>query len=427
MENYFKLDFKYAKDIIIEEHALKAQNIQKELENKNKENDSKAMLGWLDLPLDYEENPKHKAILEKIKEDTFKINKFDVLVVVGVGGSLLGTRALQEVFIHNPNMKKKIEVIYMGDNLDATYQKKCLDYLKDKKYAVNIISKSGKTLEPALAFRALWKDLESKFGKNLKEHIFVTTDPHDGFLAPLAKDYNLPSYTIPENIGGRYSVFTPVGLLPLSAMGLDIDRLLEGARKTRLILEKKEFINNPALQYSCYRHYAYQNLKKIEIFGVYQSNLYFLGRWWQQLFGESEGKGGKGVFPTVLQFTNDLHSMGQWIQEAERSIFETIIDIKQMNGPSIEKIENDFDDLNKFAGKTIHEINRIAIQASLQAHASGGVPCLRIEVPKIEEGSFGSLLYFFMYSCALSAKMLGVNPFDQPGVETYKKNMQKLL
>ena len=431
MKNYFNLDFKYADKVSLTPYIEKTLEIQKKLDIEQKKFEPSSMLGWIELPINYLNKDSQKELITKIKDDALKIRKMDALVVVGIGGSTLGTRAIHESLKYNKNylaIKKNFEIFYLGGDLDAAYHKKILEYLSNKNYAVNVISKSGKTIETAIAFRFLLQDIEKRYGENnLKNHIYITTDKEFGNLRKLAIKYNLPTYEIPSDIGGRYSVFTSVALLPLAVMGFDIDKIIKGATEAYSHVNVKKFDENLALQYACYRYAAYQKNKKIEVLAFYQNNLTMFGKWWQQLFGESEGKNNKGIFPTFLNFTSDLHSMGQWLQEGERTIFETVLDVVDVDGQKIKLLTSNFDELNNLTGKSIHEINRVATTASIIAHSSNEVPTLRIEIQKLDEETIGALMYFFKYSCAISALMLGVDPFEQSGVEVYKKNMQNLL
>jgi len=347
-------------------------------------------------------------------------------VLVGIGGSYLGARAVIEA-VRNPFLKD-LPIFYAGHNLDAGYYKNLLKHLSSLKYGVNVISKSGTTTEPALAFRYLWKDLTERFGaSSMKDLVVATTDARKGSLRKLAGAENLKTFIVPDDVGGRYSVLTPVGLLPIACAGLDIKSFVNGAKLMRNHLKNAEGSKNQALLYASLRNAAYRRGKKIEIFASYNSNLYFFSEWWKQLFGESEGKDKKGIYPASVNLTTDLHSMGQWMQDGERSIFETVLDVLTTKNLDVPLSEKDDDGLNYLAGKNLNEINRTALQATVNAHSGGGVPCMRLEVPEINEAAIGALMYLFEYSCGISAHMLGVNPFDQPGVEAYKTEMFRLL
>ncbi len=426
MNNLLELDFSYASPINFDPHkyATTAQQAQNIVETKSGAGGE--FLGWLDLPL-----ANHEQLFTKIDTAVRQMHraKAQALVVIGIGGSYLGTHAITEV-LQAPFASPKLPLYFAGHQMDAAYHHSLLDLLAQKRYALNVISKSGTTLEPALAFRFFWQDLNKKGlnSEERKELIFITTDGKKGRLKEFAQHHNLETFAIPDDVGGRYSVFTPVGLVPLAASGIDIRQLMQGAAKMRKCLQTTEFANNPALQYAAYRYGAYQMGKKIEILASYQSNLASLAEWWKQLFGESEGKDGRGIFPASLQLTTDLHSLGQWMQSGERSIFETVLDIQEVPKLAIpHDEEKNLDGLNYLSGRDLHAINRSAAQATLKAHHSGQVPCLVIRLKRLDEQSLGGLMYFFEYACSISAYMLGVNPFNQPGVETYKKNMFALL
>ncbi len=421
VQNFLRLHFDYVNPISIsskEEAAKKAQLLLKSGEGSGSE-----FLGWRDLPLFI--SPENISQIESVAT---RIQKADALIVIGIGGSYLGTRAVLSGCVPSFT-KQSLPIYFAGQQMDALYHQKILENLKKKRYAIAAISKSGTTLEPALAFRIFWNDLTHRFSKKeLQELIFIVTDAEKGALRKLASEYNLTSFDIPNNVGGRYSIFTPVGLLPLAAANISIRNLLKGANEMALHLQTTNFSENPALQYAAYRNAAYCNAgKKIEILAYYQQNLYYISEWWKQLFGESEGKNGIGIYPSTASLTTDLHSIGQWVQEGERTIFETVLDIENVEGITIPHFKENIDNLNYLSGKKLHTINRSATLASLMAHQAGKVPCLRISIPEINEYTIGGLLYFFEYSCAISAYMLGVNPFNQPGVETYKKNMYCLL
>ena len=377
-------------------------------------------LGWIDLPKKTTE-----AEIARIEEAAAAIRKNEALVVVGIGGSYLGARAVIEAL--TPPFGNAFEVYFAGHQLDADYHAGLLSYLKDKRYSVNVISKSGTTTEPAAAYRLLHADLKERFGQGaLNELIFATTDKAKGTLRAEADRDGLTSFVVPDDVGGRFSVLTPVGLLPIAAAGIDIRGLLKGAVAMAELLgdpARSSVDNNPALAYAAYRSQAYRSGKKIEMLASYVSRLAMAAEWWKQLFGESEGKDKKGIFPASCNFTSDLHSLGQLMQDGERTIFETVIDVVGASDIAIpagaEKSPLD--------GKKMNDVNRTVVQAALKAHTAGQVPCLRLEVPEISPETVGALLYLFEFSCGVSAYMLGVNPFDQPGVEEYKKNLKALL
>src|SRR5690554_4478614 len=387
-------------------------------------------LGWVDLPESID-----KAIIEDIKTNAKRLGEVsEVFVVIGIGGSYLGARAVINALEHSFNSllkgRNKPLILYAGQNLSEDYLSDLLEILDQKDYSLAIISKSGTTLEPALSFRIIKSHLENKYGKDgARERIIAITDREKGALRRLSNKEDYISFPIEDNIGGRFSVLSPVGLLPIAVAGLDINKLMEGARNMReYIISNPNFENNPAWKYCVLRNALREKGKNIEIMVNYNPNLYYISEWWKQLFGESEGKEGKGIYPSNLINTTDLHSMGQYIQEGERIIFETLIHIeKNKKRVSIPKEEDNEDGLNYLIGRNINQINHIAEQGTTMAHLDGGVANIKINLPEINEYNLGELIYFFEYSCALSAYVLGVNPFDQPGVEFYKRNMFKLL
>ena len=384
-------------------------------------------LGWLNLPKNYdkEEFDRIKIAAEKIKKSC------DAFVVIGIGGSYLGARAAIE-FIKSPmynSLKKETPDIYfVGNNISTTALTEILSVLRDKDICVNVISKSGTTTEPAIAFRIFKSLLIEKYGiDGAKDRIFVTTDKEKGTLKHFSDNIGFETFVVPDDVGGRYSVLTAVGLLPIAVAGIDIDKIMQGASLAREELCRKGE-NNAALDYAVIRNCLLNNGKNTEILVGYEPYLLMLSEWWKQLFGESEGKDGKGIFPASVTFSTDLHSMGQYIQDGQRNLFETVISVDNV-GASFE-IPNDIDNvdgLNFLSGKTLDYVNKKAMQATLIAHNDGGVPNIVIELSDREELTFGYLVYFFEISCAISGYVLGVNPFNQPGVEDYKKNMFALL
>ncbi|MDF3820911.1 glucose-6-phosphate isomerase [Leptospira sp. 96542] len=387
-------------------------------------------LGWLDLPskITKDELLRIHSAAETIQSHS------QYLVVVGIGGSYLGARAVIEAltpeFLGSESPKKSVKILYAGHHLDADYHVRLLAFLENKEFSVNVISKSGTTTEPAIAFRLLLSLLERKYGKDkIRNRVFATTDKSKGALKQLASEYNFPTFEIPDDVGGRYSVFTAVGLLPIAAAGFSISKLLEGATKMQSDLQdKNNTINNLANTYAAHRNYFYKRGKKIEILVSYSPKLQYLQEWWKQLFGESEGKNNKGLFPACVQFTTDLHSMGQYIQEGERSLIETIIKIETPRQDLyLTEKSDDNDGLNYLAGKKLSEVNENAMKGTCIAHMEGGVPLFEISISALNEENIGSLLYFFEFVCGISGYSLGVNPFDQPGVEDYKNNMFALL
>lgn len=388
-------------------------------------------LGWHDLPKSYD-----RRELERIKTAAQRIQKdSEVLVVIGIGGSYLGAKAGFKMLSHSfynllsAEERKTPRVFFAGTNLSGTYLRDLIDVIGEKDFSVNIISKSGTTIEPALAFRAFRELLEAKYGaKEASRRIYATTDASKGALKALADQEGYESFVIPDDVGGRYSVLTAVGLLPLAAAGLDIEEMLDGAAAALSWYNKRDLAENAAYQYAAIRNILSRKGKVVEVLVNYEPALKYFNEWWKQLFGESEGKDGKGIFPASVNFTTDLHSLGQFIQDGTRNIFATTI---WVDGCREEYIvsgqKGDLDGLNYLAGKTLHFINKQAFQGTVLAHAEGGVPNLFIEVPALTPYYFGTLVYFFEIACAMSAYLLGVNPFDQPGVEAYKKNMFSLL
>jgi len=387
-------------------------------------------LGWLHLPAEITE--KQLTLMEDAAAPLSK--KSDLLVVVGIGGSYLGARAVNDALAHNfahlRKDKKHPHMLFAGHNIGEDYMHELLELLEDYSYSVVVISKSGTTTEPALAFRILKEHLENKVGKEeARDRIIAVTDSEKGALRQLAEDENYRSFVIPDDVGGRFSVFTPVGLIPLAICGVDIRQLVEGAREiSRICSPNTPFEENPAALYAATRNALYRSGKKIEILVNYQNKLHYVSEWWKQLYGESEGKEGLGIFPASVDNSSDLHSMGQYIQEGERMLFETVISVE--NSDHQVHVPDDaanLDQLNYLAGKNIDHVNKMAELGTILAHLDGGVPNLRISIPKLSAFFLGQLLYFFENACGISGYMLGINPFNQPGVEAYKKNMFALL
>ncbi len=397
------------------------------ISQKGKGND---FLGWVKLPSSISTSE-----IEDLNQTAAKLRQAcDIVVVIGIGGSYLGAKsvidALSNSFDHLLNERKNPVVLYAGQNIGEDYLFELTQVLKGKRFGLINISKSGTTTEPAIAFRILKKMLEEQVGKEqAKELIVAITDASKGALRTLADQEGYKTFIIPDNVGGRFSVLTPVGLLPIAVAGYDIAALVAGAAD----MEQKTgtdvaFENNPAEIYAATRNALYRAGKKIEILVNYHPKLHYFGEWWKQLFGESEGKDGKGIFPAAVDFTTDLHSMGQWIQEGERSIFETVISVEQTNHEMIIPTdEANLDGLNFLAGKHVDEVNKMAELGTLLAHVDGDVPNLQVSIDKIDEHNLGQMIYFFERACGISGYLLGVNPFDQPGVEAYKKNMFALL
>lgn len=388
-------------------------------------------LGWIDLPVDYdkEEFSRIQKAAEKIKSDS------DVLIVIGIGGSYLGARAAIEMLSHSfynvlPKEKRSTpQVIFAGNNISSSYMRDLMDVLEGKDFSINVISKSGTTTEPAIAFRLFRKQLEEKYGvEEARKRIYATTDKARGALKTLADEEGYETFVIPDDIGGRYSVLTAVGLLPIAVSGADIEKMMNGAAQAREDFSYSEMEENQAYQYAAVRNVLYNKGKTIEMLINYEPGLQYFSEWWKQLFGESEGKDQKGIYPSSANFSTDLHSLGQYVQEGRRDLFETIVKVENPRHElKIEKEENDLDGLNYLAGETIDLVNNKAFQGTLLAHTDGGVPNLIVTIPKMDEYTFGYLVYFFEKACAMSGYLLGVNPFDQPGVEAYKVNMFALL
>ena len=386
-------------------------------------------LGWVTLPSSIapQELLRIGAEAKKLRECA------DVIICIGIGGSYLGAKAVAEAMGDSfaaLRPRKEPVVVFAGQNLSEEYTYELLDAVKDHSIAAIVISKSGTTTEPAIAFRLIKAEIEKRYGKQeAAERIVAITDKARGALKTLADNEGYPTFVIPDDVGGRFSVLTPVGLLPLAAAGVDIAALVRGAQEMeRATADGTPFEKNPAAVYAAVRNELYEGGKKIEILGSYEPKLQYINEWWKQLYGESEGKDGKGIFPASVTLTADLHAMGQYIQDGERTLFETIISVAEPAGKVVVEADGEnLDGLNFLAGKRISEINRMAELGVQLAHVDGGVPNIRIEIPQIDAHAVGSLLYFFERACGISGYILGVNPFDQPGVEAYKKNMFALL
>lgn len=388
-------------------------------------------LGWIDLPVEYdkEEFSRIQKSAQKIQSDS------EVLLVIGIGGSYLGARAAIEMLNHSfynalSNEKRKTpQIIFIGKDISSTYMSDVIDFLGDKDFSINVISKSGTTTEPAIAFRVFRKLLEQKYGaEEAKGRIYATTDKARGALKTLATEEGFETFVIPDDVGGRYSVLTAVGLLPIAVSGADIEAMMKGAAAAREDFSSSELKENIAYQYAAVRNVLYNKGKTIEMLINYEPGLQYFSEWWKQLFGESEGKDQKGIYPSSANFSTDLHSLGQYVQEGRRDLFETIVKVeKPRHEIVIEAEESDLDGLNYLAGKSIDFVNNKAFQGTLLAHTDGGVPNLIVTIPEMDEYTFGYLVYFFEKACAISGYLLGVNPFDQPGVEAYKVNMFALL
>ena len=411
------------------EYKEQVENIHKDLHRRA--NDEKDFVGWIELPTNYD-----KKEFSRIKKPAKKIKKdSDILVVIGIGGSYLGARAVIEALTSSfQNMltdkqRKYPQILYVGNNLSPNYINELIEYIGDKDFSVNVISKSGTTTEPAIAFRIFREMLENKYGiEEARSRIYVTTDKERGALKTLADNEGYEKFVIPDNIGGRYSVLTAVGLLPIATAGIDIDKLMEGAQTAQERYNDSNLKYNECYKYAVVRNILYKLYKNTEILVNYEPKMHYFTEWWKQLYGESEGKEQKGIFPAGVDFTTDLHSMGQYIQEGRRNLFETVISIENSaTDIIINKDEDNLDGLNYLAGKGLDYVNKKAMEGTIKAHVSGDVPNIVINIEKLDEENMGELIYFFEKSCAMSGMILGVNPFNQPGVEEYKKNMFKLL
>ena len=413
----------------IMEYKEQVENIHKDLHHRA--NDVSDFVGWLNLPTKYD-----KKEFARIKKAAKKIKKeSDILVVIGIGGSYLGARAVIEALTSSfynmlPNEERNFpQILYVGNNLSSDYMNELIEYIGDKDFSVNVISKSGTTTEPAIAFRIFREFLENKYGiEEARSRIYATTDREKGALKTLAEKEGYEQFVVPDNIGGRYSVLTAVGLLPIATCGIDIDKLMEGAKEAQEKYNDPDLKYNECYQYAVVRNILYKLYKNTEILVNYEPKMHYFTEWWKQLFGESEGKDQKGIFPAGVDFTTDLHSMGQYIQEGRRNLFETVIKIKKPKSDiEIQPDEDNLDGLNYLAGKTLDYVNKKAMEGTIQAHVSGDVPNIQITIEKLDEKNLGAMIYFFEKACAVSGMILGVNPFNQPGVEEYKKNMFKLL
>ncbi|EOW3694636.1 glucose-6-phosphate isomerase [Staphylococcus pseudintermedius] len=383
-------------------------------------------LGWVDLPVNYD-----KEEFSRIKEAAKQVQSHsDVLVVIGIGGSYLGARSAIEML--TPAFKKDSEypeIIFAGNHLSSSYLQSLIDYLADKDYAVNVISKSGTTTEPAVAFRIFKKLLEEKYGKEeAVKRIFATTDQAKGALKQLATNEGYETFVVPDDVGGRFSVLTAVGLLPIAVAGIDIDAMMGGAAKAREELSSDDLSSNIAYQYASIRNILYNKGYTTEMLINYEPSLQYFNEWWKQLFGESEGKDLKGIYPSSANFTTDLHSLGQYVQEGRRFLIETVLKVENPEHDiTIEEDADDLDGLNYLAGKTVDEVNTKAFEGTLLAHTDGGVPNMVVKLPRLDAETYGYVVYFFELAVAMSGYQLGVNPFNQPGVEAYKQNMFALL
>ncbi|SHF12268.1 glucose-6-phosphate isomerase [Clostridium fallax] len=388
-------------------------------------------LGWVDLPVNYDKDEfaRIKKAAEKIQSDS------EALIVIGIGGSYLGARAAIEMLTNNfynvleKDKRKTPAIFYVGNNISSTYMYELLQAIEGKDISVNVISKSGTTTEPAIAFRIFKEYMENKYGKEeAKKRIYATTDKSKGALKTLADEEGYETFVIPDDVGGRFSVLTAVGLLPIAVAGINIDEMMRGAADSREAYSNSNLMENDCYKYAVIRNCLYRKGKTTEIVVNYEPSLHFFSEWWKQLYGESEGKDGKGIYPSAADFSTDLHSMGQYIQEGLRNIFETVINIeKPKYEMTIKESKENIDGLNFLAGKTMDFVNKKAFQGTTLAHNDGGVPNIVINVPEISPYYFGYMVYFFEKACGISGYLLGINPFNQPGVEAYKKNMFALL
>lgn len=423
-----KLSYYDKSDILSEAKIDKYSEKVSDFHNKlhSKTGKGSQFLGWLDLPKNYDRDE-----VESIKQVALKIRRdSDVLIVIGIGGSYLGARAAIE-FIKSPfynNLKgNRPQIFFAGNNLSQQHFKELVEIVKDRDFSINVISKSGTTTEPAIAFRFFKKLLYDKYGEGARDRIYVTTDKSRGALKEFADNEGFTSFVIPDDVGGRYSVLTAVGLLPMAVAGIDIDRVLKGADDACRAFDNPDLSQNACYRYAVMRNILLDAGKTIEIMACYEPRFKYMAEWYKQLFGESEGKDNKGIFPASVDLTADLHSMGQYIQEGKRNLFETVIELSCDPDIFIDEEDGDSDGLNYLAGKSLVEINKVAQNATVIAHADGGVPNIVISFPKPDEECFGYMVYFFEKACAMSGYILKVNPFDQPGVEYYKKNMFALL
>ena len=426
-----KVDLENAR--VFEKNIMKYAKQVKEIHKKlhEKAEDKKEFCGWLELPTNYD-----KKEFDKIKKAAEKIQKdSDVLLVIGIGGSYLGARAIIESLtntfynMQDKTARKTPQILYVGNNLSSTYVSDLIDYIADKDISINVISKSGTTTEPAIAFRIFREILENKYSlKEARERIYVTTDKKKGALKELAKKEKYTTFVIPDNVGGRYSVLTAVGLLPIAAAGINIEELMAGARFAQDRYSDEDLKYNECYKYAVLRNVLYEKEKNIELLITYEPKMHYFIEWWKQLFGESEGKEQKGIYPSGAEFTTDLHSLGQYIQEGRRNLFETVISIeKPERDITLKMEEDDLDNLNYLAGKTLSYVNKKAMEGTIEAHVDGDVPNVVINIEKLDANNIGQLIYFFELACAMSGEILGVNPFNQPGVEKYKTNMFRLL
>lgn len=419
----------YVEQSEIESAKEKVLEAHDKLENKT--GAGRSMLGWMDLPerITEEEISKIKAAAEKIRTNA------EVLVVIGTGGSYLGAKAVIDMLsdslynMQSDTKRRGPQIIFMGNNLSGKYVRSVIEYIEDKEVAVNVISKSGTTLEPAIAFRILKLFMEEKYGKGgACERIFVTTDAEKGVLKEIADKEGYEEFVVPHDVGGRYSVLSVVGLLPIAVAGINIEDILDGALFARHMFNVRSIDGNDCYKYALMRNILHSKGKDIEIMASYEPSMQYFIEWYKQLFGESEGKDGKGIFPAGVTFTGDLHSMGQLIQDGKRNIFETVLNIEvDKSFIKVPEIVGSMDKLDFLQDKTIESINKVAEKATCMAHMEGGVPIIEIKIKELNEYNVGQLIFFFEKACAISGYLLDVNPFNQPGVEEYKRRMMEML
>lgn len=421
-----KIDYKNTLKFVTKEEIENSETLVLKAKETllNKTGLGSDFLGWVEYPYNFDQEE-----FSRIKKAALKIqNDSEVLVVIGIGGSYLGAKAIIEALTPYFKKEKGLEIIFVGHNLSSTYAKQLLDYLENKSFSINVISKSGTTTEPAIAFRLFKELLIKKYGKEANKRIYATTDKYKGALRNLSTQEGYETFVVPDDVGGRYSWFTAVGLLPVCASGIDIDALMEGARSAFEDAKNTPYLDNSCLLYASIRNILYNKNKKIEVLVNFEPKLSFVSEWWKQLYGESEGKDNKGLFPASLTYSTDLHSMGQYIQDGERLMFETVLNIENPESNIILTEEKqDLDGLNYLAGKDFDSVAKSAMKGTILAHVDGNVPNIVLNVEKIGAYEIGYLLYFFMFACGVSGYILNVNPFNQPGVEDYKKNMFALL
>jgi glucose-6-phosphate isomerase len=426
MNKHINVDYSKAVPFINENDfkGIKNEISKAHDELHNKTGKGNEFLGWLELPNNYD-----KAEFELVKKSARKIREnSDILLVIGIGGSYLGSKAAIEMLTKHFDKNQKTEVIFVGHHISSSYMADLVDYIEDKDFSINIISKSGTTTEPAIAFRVFKKILIKKYGlEESRNRIFATTDKEKGALRTLANNEGYTTFVVPDDVGGRFSVLTPVGLLPIAVMDIDVNAIMQGAKDAynEYLVDSDE---NEAYKYVAIRNLLYRSGKKIEMLVNYEPSLFFVGEWWKQLYGESEGKNHLGIFPASASFSTDLHSLGQYVQDGERILFETVINVESPRREMVvEEDELNLDGLNYLAGKTVDFVNKKAFLGTLIAHTDGEAPNIIINIPRLDAYTFGYLVYFFEKACAISGYVLGVNPFNQPGVEDYKKNMFALL